>query len=87
METTNMTITNPIDLYIIKGATIGGKMMLFSLLEQNDKLSKDEIKKGLLIALAIAVCPNFVLCFAMFMIHGMLLTSVGTDLSTRLMSC
>ena len=39
-----MTITNPIDLYIIKGATIGGKMMLFSLLEQNDKLSKDEIK-------------------------------------------
>ena len=40
----NMTINNPIDLYTIKGSTIAGKMMLFSLLEQNDKLSKDEIK-------------------------------------------
>ena len=39
-----MTINNPIDLYTIKGSTIAGKMMLFSLLEQNDKLSKDEIK-------------------------------------------
>lgn len=39
-----MTITNPLDLFTIKGSTIAGKMMLFNLLEHKDNLTKDEIR-------------------------------------------
>ncbi len=38
------TISNELELYSIKGNVSSGKIMLLSLLESRDKLSKDEIE-------------------------------------------